>query len=236
MHFKNKRNGFVSCIVPAGGSGERMGTKTNKLFLEIAGVPVIAHTLLALQRSDVIDEIIVSAKEDLILAIKDVADAFSITKLKTVVKGGATRAESVKAALCELDERTEYVSVHDGARPFVSVKVIKEVVSSAKMYGAAACGVRPKNTLKRENAEGFISETVDRSVLYEIQTPQVFSKELFFKAYDADASVLKDATDDCMLAEGVGAKVKITEGSYRNIKITTIEDIKIAEALLDGEE
>lgn len=232
MKKKNRRDYFVSCIVAAGGKSRRMGDGVNKLFEEICGLPVIARTLLALQNSECIDEIIVSAKEEDMLAIHDIALSFEIFKLKTIVKGGAHRAASVKAAAAEISEDCDLVAVHDGARPLIEEETIRSVVSAGYTYGAAACGVRPKNTLKREDENGFIAETVDRNELYEIQTPQVFSKELFLSAYEAEDSILQTVTDDCGLVERLDAKVKITEGSYRNIKITTPEDIAVAEGLL----
>lgn len=233
---KQKRDYFVSCIVAAAGESRRMGENVNKLFLEIGGAPVIAHTLLALQNSGFIDEIIVAAKEEDMLDISDIAADFEIDKLKAIVKGGAVRAESVKAAIAELSEDCDLIAVHDGARPLVDEETIAEAVSAGFAFGAAACGVRPKATIKREDENGFIAETVDRSELFEIQTPQVFSKALFLNAYDADEDALRAVTDDCALVEKLGTKIKITPGSYRNIKITTVEDIAVAEGLLSSEE
>lgn len=230
-----KRDYFVSCIVAAGGSSRRMGNGINKLFLEIGNIPVIARTLIALENSEYIDEVIVSAKEEDIVIIGDIAKMYKIRKLKSIVKGGNERSDSVKSAICEISPCCDIVAVHDGARPFVSEKVISETVMAAYKYGCAACGVRPKCTLKKEDENGFISDTVDRNMVYEIQTPQVFSKDLFFKAYEADDTILHIATDDCTLIERLGEKIKITQGSYRNIKITTTEDIVIGEALIEGE-
>ena len=229
---KQPKDGFVSCIVAAGGSSRRMGE--NKLFMEIGGIPVLARTLMTLDKSNFIDEIIVSAREEDMLAIGDLTKQYCINKVKTIVKGGAERAESVKAAILEIAADCDFVAVHDGARPLVDQETISDVVNNAFAFGAAACGVRPKATLKRENKDGFIAETIDRSVVYEIQTPQVFEKSLFLRAYGADETTLKGATDDCALVERLGANIKITQGSYRNIKITTIEDIAIAESLLEG--
>ncbi len=228
---KQPKDGFVSCIVAAGGSSRRMGE--NKLFMEIGGIPVIARTMMTLDESNFIDEIIVSAREEDMLAIGDLVKQFCINKVKAIVKGGRERAESVKAAISEISADCDFVAVHDGARPLVDQDTIAEVVKNACEFGAAACGVRPKATLKRENADGFIAETIDRSVVYEIQTPQVFEKSMFLRAYEADEKALKGATDDCALVERLGANIKITQGSYRNIKITTIEDIAIAECLLE---
>lgn len=222
-------NDFVSCIVAAGGSGSRMGANKNKLLLEIDGVPVLCHTLMTLQNSDSVAEIIISAREEDIVEIARLADKFSIQKLKTIVKGGKSRAESVLSAVKELSDECTIVMVHDGARPFVTNEIISSTINGAKKHGAAACGVKPKCTLKSvEN--GFISETVDREKTVEIQTPQVFSKELFMKMYSEN--IIADATDDCVLAERCGAKIFITDGSYKNIKITTPEDMEIAEIFI----
>lgn len=225
---------FVSCIVAAGGSGNRMGSADNKLFLELCGVPVLAHTLMVLDKSAYIDEIVIAAREVDIIRIKNIIETYSITKATAVVRGGAHRGASVKAALSAVAEKADLIAVHDGARPLLEETVISAVVEDAKKHGAAATGVRPKCTLKRADGEGFIKETVDRSEIFEIQTPQVFTKPLLFQAYNTDEETLSSATDDCSLVERLGETIKITEGSYRNIKITTPEDIPVAESLLEA--
>lgn len=233
MKKTKKRDYFVSCIIAAGGKSRRMGEGVNKLFLDLGGIPVLARTLLAFEKSDIIDEIIVSCGESDILKVREMAEYYGINKLKSIVKGGEERAESIKNAILEISENCDIVAVHDGARPLVDEEIILKAVLSCREYGAAASGVRPKSTLKREDENGFIEETIDRSKTIEIQTPQVFSKELFVKAYDADDTILKNVTDDCALVERLGVKIKITEGSYKNIKITTKEDILVAECLLN---
>jgi len=225
-------NEFVSCIVAAGGSGTRMGAGINKLFLEIDEVPVIAHTLSALETSEDVSEIIIAAREDEIMYISEIVSVFGITKVKTIVKGGATRAESVLAASKEVSNDCQVVMIHDGARPFVTESIISETVKKALKFGAAACGVKPKCTLKSVDDNGFIADTIDREKTVEIQTPQVFEKELFDKMYALTPEILKTATDDCVLAEKCGAEIFVTEGSYKNIKITTPEDLEIAEIFL----
>lgn len=221
----------VVCIVAAGGSGTRMGASVNKLFLEIDETPVIVHTLIALEDAEIIDEIIISAKEEDIVFLAELVSVFKISKVKTIVKGGATRGESILSACRELPEDTDFVVVHDGARPLVSEEIIEETVKAAQHFGAAACGVKPKCTLKAVD-EGFVSDTIDREQTVEIQTPQVFKKELFLEMYSQNLETIKSATDDCVLAEITGAKIFITEGSYKNIKITTPEDLKTAEIFL----
>lgn len=221
----------VTCIVAAGGSGTRMGASVNKLFLKIDEKPVIVHTLKTLQKCKEIDEIIISAKEDEIIKISELISVYSITKVKTIVKGGKTRGESVLSASCEISADTEIIMIHDGARPLVTDDILKETIKSASDFGAAACGVKPKCTLKSVD-DGFIKDTIDREKTVEIQTPQVFKKELFDKMYSQSIDVINSATDDCILAEMSGVKIAITEGSYKNIKITTPGDIEIAELLL----
>lgn len=228
-----KRNEFISCIVAAGGSGRRMGAEKNKLFLELCGKPVIAYTLMALEQSEAVDEIILSAREEDMMELRRVAEAYGILKLSAIVRGGAHRAASVKAALSAVSEQATIVAVHDGARPLIEERDIRSVVEDAIQNGAAAVGVRPKCTLKRADENGFITETVDRSVMFEIQTPQVFRKDIILKAYDAEETILERATDDCSLVERLGERIQVTEGSYRNIKVTTPEDIVIAEGLLE---
>jgi len=227
-------NNFVSCIVAAGGSGSRMKANKNKLFLDINGMPVIAHTLTALNKSRYISEIIISSREEDAKLIEECVNKYCITKAKSIVKGGATRAESVFSAISEISDVCDYVMIHDGARPFVTDVIIAETIEKAKEYSAAACGVKPKCTLKTVNSNGVIIDTVDREKTIEIQTPQVFDKTLLKKMYSLGLETIKSATDDCVLAEKCGADIYVTEGSYKNIKITTPEDIEIAEIFAKG--
>ena len=221
----------VTCIVAAGGSGKRMGADINKLFLEINDVPVIAYTLLVLENCELIDKIIISAREEDIMFLSKIVEEFEILKVTTIVRGGATRGESVLCASREVSEDTDFVMVHDGARPLVTSEIIEKTLASAISFGAAACGVKPKCTLKTVDAD-VITGTADREKTVEIQTPQIFDKRLFDEMYNFDIETIKNATDDCILAEKTGASVHITEGSYKNIKITTPEDIEIAEIFL----
>lgn len=230
----NQQKTFVSAIVAAGGSGTRMGAKKNKLFLKVCGVPVLACTLLALEKNEDINEIIVSAREEDMDEIFALLKEYNIQKVTAVVKGGSHRAASVKAALEKISERADFVAVHDGARPLISQDIIKNTIEAAKKHKAAACGVRSKCTLKRIDEDGFITETVNREEIYEIQTPQIFEKELILEAYHCAEEILEKATDDCALVERLGEKIFITDGAYTNIKVTTPEDILIAEKILEG--
>ncbi len=229
----NQQKKFVSAVVAAGGSGTRMGAEKNKLFLNLCDIPVLAHTLLALEKSADIDEIVIPAREEDIGEILSLVQEYKIKKVTAVVKGGSHRAASVKAALEKVSEMADFIAVHDGARPLISQNTIKNTIEAAKKHKAAACGVHPKCTLKRADRNGFIAETIDRNEVYEIQTPQVFQKELLFSAYNCAEEILEKATDDCSLVERLGEKIFITEGAYRNIKVTTPEDILIAEKILE---
>ena len=229
MKQKKKAKPFVSCIVAAAGKGSRMQADINKIFLEYNGIPVLAHTLLALEHAPCIDEIIIVTSECDILGCKDIAEEFEITKLKTITLGGAQRQDSVRNALGEVSESANIVLIHDAARPLLTDEVIKNVVEGVIDYGAAATGVPCKNTLKLADDEGIITDTPDRSHLFEIQTPQGFMKDLITKAHAYALENCINGTDDCYLVEQLGHRVKIVDGSYTNIKITTPEDLLLAE-------
>ncbi len=229
MKQKKQPKPFVSCIVAAAGRGSRMQADVNKIFLEYNEMPVLAHTLLVLEKSALIDEIIIVTAECDMLGCKDIAEEFNITKLKTITLGGSKRQDSVRNALNEVAEHADIVLIHDAARPLLTEDVIKSVVEGVVAYGAAATGVPCKNTLKLTNDKGLITGTPDRSHLYEIQTPQGFAKEIIIKSHTYALENNIAGTDDCYLAEQSGYCVKIVDGDYKNIKITTPEDLLLAE-------
>ena len=189
--------------------------------------------MLAFEQLDEVTEIIVSARENEIDEYKKLAEKHGITKLKAVVKGGETRQQSIFSAYKEVSKETRYVAVHDGARPLVSPENIKQCIRDASIFGGAVLGVPVKDTIKNVDG-GLITDTPDRRKLYITQTPQIFRKDIYVKGINFALSHELDFTDDCQLAEAVGAKVAMTESSYRNIKITTPEDIAVAEILLKG--
>ncbi len=234
MKRKQKRDYFVSCIVAAGGSGSRMQADINKIFLEINEMPVLAHTLLALEGHEEIDEIILVTAEHDIPGCQDIQREFSISKLKVIVRGGATRQDSVRNGLAETSEQADIVLIHDAARPLITNGVIQSVIDGAHKHGAAAAGVPCKNTLKQADNNGFITATPDRNHLYEIQTPQGFKRDLIIRAHFEAQNADIIGTDDCYLVEQLGAPVLITEGAYRNIKVTTPEDLLLAEQFLNS--
>lgn len=224
----------VCAVIVAAGSSRRMGGE-NKLLLEIDGVPVLARTLSAFQKCAAIRDIVLVCREQDIMPYTELAKAFSIDKLCTVTRGGETRTESVLAGITAAPENAVLVAVHDGARPLVSEAVITEAVTTAAEYGAAAPVVPVKDSIKRIE-DGNIAADVARSTLAAVQTPQVFRKDLLRSALTSAAERGYSFTDDCAAVESLGTIVKATHGSYQNIKITTPEDILVAEALLTRED
>ena len=198
----------------------------NKLLLEIDGVPVLARTLSAFQKCAAIRDIVLVCREQDIMPYTELAKAFSIDKLCTVTRGGETRTESVLAGITAAPENAVLVAVHDGARPLVSEAVITEAVTTA---------AEVKDSIKRIE-DGNIAADVARDTLAAVQTPQVFRKDLLRRALTSAAERGYSFTDDCAAVESLGTIVKATHGSYQNIKITTPEDILVAEALLTRED
>ena len=222
-----------SAVIAAGGSGTRMGGNVPKQFVRIGGIPIIVRTLLKFETCSDIDEIIVVVRDCYIETVKILLDEYKITKRTRIVKGGATRQASVLNGINAASGR--FVFIHDAARPFVTPEQISEVVSETHRFGAATLGVPIKDTLKTVKKDGMISETVDRENKYSIQTPQGFEIEMIRAAHREAERKGVSVTDDCALAELSGASVKVVEGSSLNIKLTTPEDIILAEGILNSE-
>lgn len=217
----------AAVIVAAGGS-TRMGG-LQKQFLPLCGIPVLARSLLAFERHPRIAQIVAVCREEDRADLQKLIRQYEITKLTDIAVGGDTRAASVQngLALC----REELVAIHDGARPLVSAPVIERVLDAAELYGAAACAVPVKDTVKETDPGGKILSTPDRSSLRLVQTPQAFDLQLYRRAAEDLGGAIAGLTDDCAVLEADGHDVYLVEGDYRNIKITTPEDIAVAEAL-----
>ena len=224
----------VCAVIVAAGSSRRMGGE-NKLLLPLDDAPVLAHTLSAFEKCAAIRDIVLVCREQDILPYSDLARAFGISKLRTVTRGGDSRTASVLAGITAAPEDTGPVAVHDGARPLVSEAVITEAVYAAAEYGAAAPVVPVKDSIKRIQ-DGSIAADVPRDTLAAVQTPQVFDRALLTRALETAARENRSFTDDCAAVEAMGQAVRATHGSYENIKITTPEDILVAEAFLHREE
>ncbi len=222
---------MTTAIILAAGKSERMGPGTDKAFLSLVNKPVVAWSLLAFERSPDIDRIVLVVRKDQLVASKAVVQMFGISKIQAIVAGGNKRQDSVKAGLAACDIDTRYVVVHDGARPCVTSELVSEVVKLVKRAPAVTVGRRMTDTVKRVEKGTTVSGTEDRDKLWAVQTPQAFQLRVLRDAYKA----LKEkevVTDDCQAVELLGEPVKILEWRQPNFKITTVEDLQFAGALL----
>lgn len=223
-----------TAIVLAAGQGTRMGTKVQKQYLEILGKPVLFYSLDAFQKSDIIDEIILvvgEAQKD--YCQKEIVERFHINKVSKIVTGGSERFYSVWNGLQEVNGEG-YVFIHDGARPLLDEAILERVYKEVIEWKACVVGMPVKDTIKLSDSNDFVIDTPPRDFLWMVQTPQVFENSLVKKAY----SMLMNqeqihATDDAMVVEQMlNHKVRLVQGSYENIKITTSEDLEIAEVFM----
>ena len=212
----------VSAVIVAAGSSSRMHG-IDKQLLDIGGMPVIARAVSAFQRSEIISEIVIVTREDLIGKINDLVSTYGFNKVTAVVNGADTRQKSVFNGISATSGTCEYVAIHDGARPFVTQDIIKNTVAAAIKYGAASAAQTAKDTVKIAEDNGKIVKTVDRDTVRLMQTPQVFEKSV------PNSEMF---TDDCVLMENFGRPVYCVESSPLNLKITTREDIIFAEAII----
>lgn len=231
--IKISKRAFCSAVVVAGGKGTRMESSINKVFMDIAGKQAIVRVLETFEENEFINEIIlVASQRDIDYCKKQFANKAEYQKIKEIVVGGKRRQDSVSNGLKMVSDQAEMILVHDGARPLVTHDIIDRSIEGALRYGAVTTAVPVKDTIKVADKDGFICETPERKKLWSVQTPQVFRKELLIQAYKNAEDSDIEATDDAMLAERLGHKIKLIEGSYENIKITTPEDIAIAEAII----
>ncbi len=216
----------ASALIAAAGNSTRMGGN-NKQLLVFEGMPVLVHTLLTFSTMPEIAEIVIVTRAKDILTVQELVKEFSIPKIKAIVPGGTTRQESVFRGLQHISN--DRVLIHDGARPFVTQEEIRQLLKTLTTCPAATLGVPVKDTVKRVAANGLVTETLPREELWQIQTPQGFDTKEILAAHEKAAEHGILVTDDCALAEYIGIPVTIVPGSYRNIKITTPEDIPLAE-------
>ena len=233
-------------IIVAAGTGKRMNSAVKKQYMEIAGYPVLYHTLKAFEESNADELIIVTGEDEIPYVREQIVEKYGFKKVTTICTGGKERYDSVyeglKQVLLKKDNAEEtdgYVLIHDGVRPLVTPELINSCIENVKTYGACIPGVPEKDTIKEADSDMAVAGTPDRKKLFRIQTPQCFElgliKEAFEKYYSEKNTFanIPEITDDAMLVERyTGHKVKITEGDYSNIKITTPEDIGLAEYFL----
>lgn len=222
---------MVSAIVLAGGRGKRMGSVQSKQYIDLNGRPILYYTLNRFINNNNIDKVILVIPEDeLKYCQREVLDKYNLT-VDSIALGGKERQDSVYNGLKKA-EGSDIVLIHDGARPFVSEKIIYDGIRYAEIYGAAAPGVMPKDTIKVKNTEGFSVETPERSRLVAVQTPQIFNYHMILKCHEKVKENKLEVTDDTMVAELFGNDVYLYEGEYTNIKITTPEDLILAQYLV----
>ena len=227
-----------TAIVLAGGTGKRMHSHIHKQYLTLAGKPVLYYALKAFEESPVQEIVLVVGKGEIEYCQKEIVEKYGFQKISHIIEGGAERYHSVYCGLKAI-KGADYVLIHDGARPFLDEEIIKRNIQAVREYQACVAGMPVKDTIKISDEEEFAAATPDRSKLWMIQTPQAFSYSLIFDAYDKVLKAEKNAeripaiTDDAMVAEYVtGCRIKLVQGSYENIKITTPDDIIIAESFI----
>lgn len=225
-----------TAIILAAGQGKRMKTKVQKQFLMLRGKPLLYYSLACFQKSDEIQEIVVvTGKESIDYCRSEIIEKYGFTKVKSIAEGGKERYDSVYAGLEACSADTDYVFIHDGARPFVTEDIIKRTKEVAVTYQACIAGMPSKDTVKIIDENNMVSATPERSRVWSVQTPQVFLYSLIKEAHDTARSVsMQGITDDAMVVEQYkNTPVHIVEGAYENIKITTPEDILVAEKILE---
>lgn len=223
---------MVTAVFPAAGQGRRMNAGINKVFLDLLGKPILVHTLQRFSRSKKINHLVVVVAAEDVSFIRKLLKAIPGLKPYQVVAGGSERQYSIANGLAVVPEESEIILVHDAARPLTSIETIDRVVEGAREVGGAIAAVPEKNTVKIVGEDGIVKETPPRKNLWEVQTPQGFRRDILLEAYRKAREDGFLGTDDASLVERLGAPVKVVESDYQNIKVTTPEDMLIAEAFL----
>lgn len=230
----SQMNSKISVLIPAAGQGKRMESSVKKPYLMLDDKPILSHTIDGFEQNSVIDEIFVIVDEsDFMVCREKALMPFRYRKVRELVAGGETRQASVFSGLRALSDDVDFVVIHDGVRPFINDKIIFECLEAAAEWGAAVSAVPVKETIKVANEELFVDHTPQRDQLWQVQTPQVFRKSLIVEAHKKAIHDRIDAPDDAALVENLGSLVKLVMGSYKNVKLTTPEDLRIAETLLN---
>lgn len=234
---EKKNRPFTSAVVLCAGIGQRFSvsgrTKQNAVIL---GIPVAVHTLLAFERCEIVDEVIVVVREEEIGIFEEYCARYPLAKVTQIIVGGATRQESSLKGFDAIDDRAGYVLIHDGARCLVTPEIIDRTVRAAYDFGAAAAAEKSRDTVKYSAENDYIEDTIDRDHVWLVKTPQVFLSNMYRAAAYTAKKDMASVTDDCMMAERLGFKIKLVECGSQNIKITYPEDIVLAEAILKSRE
>ena len=226
----------LAVIIPAAGSGSRMGSQVPKPFLMLGNQAILWHTIRAFLSVEEVEEVIIPTSSNWISEVQTICDSFSESGVAfKVLEGGTERQFSIQNALNEVSLGIDLVAVHDAVRPFINSYLIKDCADKAFEMGGAMIAVPAKDTVKVISKDGFVKSTPDRSTLWQAQTPQIFKTEILKEAYRSAMKNQFVGTDDASLVEAVGGKVKIVEGDRENLKITYPVDLRIAELILNGE-
>lgn len=223
---------FVSAVIVAAGGSVRMGIADSKQFIPLLSQPAIEYTLKAFQKCHLIKEIVIVCREQDNDRINKIIELNGFSKVSKLVKGGDSRADSVRNGIGACSESAKYYAIHDGARPLITVEEIERVVEAAFDTGAATLGTSVKDTIKVVDGFNNIESTPIRSQLRAVQTPQVFERDLYRFALENAGDNIINFTDDCSLIENMGGEVLVVKGNEENIKLTTPIDIVIAESIL----
>lgn len=224
----------TSVIIPAGGVGKRFGSNIPKQFVEMAGMPLIIHTIKIFDRIDDVESIVIPVHNEWFTYTKEIVEKFKCEKVKEVIIGGIERQDSVFNGLHSKSvQDSEIVLVHDAVRPFANPLMIQNLINTTEEYGAVVPGITPKETVKEKNSKGTVVKTLDRNKLTLIQTPQGFWTDIIVNAYTQAAAAGFKGTDEAQLVEFIGFKVTVVDGEDANIKITTPFDLKMAELIFN---
>ena len=222
-------------IVPAAGTGNRMGGERSKQYLTLAGMPILVHTLKVFDECPLVDGLLVVVPPQDIEFVRDTVLApWRLKKVAGVIAGGKERQDSVRAGVEALDRETDLVIVHDAVRPFITIELISQCIRAAREEGAITVGVPAKDTVKEVTPDGRVLRTCDRSLMWLTQTPQAFRRNIIENAHRAAVRDGFRGTDDTSLVERLGIAVRMIRGEYSNIKITTPDDLILAETMLAG--
>lgn len=232
FHLKNDSDEGYPVIIVAAGSSSRM-KGVDKLFASLCGIPVLVRTLRAFENCSNISEITVVTAEDKLADVKKLAERYAVGKLKNIIVGGSCREASVKNGVELYKGKSDKVLIHDGARPLVSADVIKNVVLVLKQHDSVTCAVPIKDTVKITDESGKVAKTPNRNNMVAVQTPQGVNTDIFLN--ECSRSDISKFTDDTSVMEAAGVETVTVNGDYRNIKITTQEDLIVAEAYLETE-
>jgi 2-C-methyl-D-erythritol 4-phosphate cytidylyltransferase len=231
-----KERPICCAIIVAAGDSSRMALGYSKQFIPLCGAPAIAHTLSAFEAAHTIDSVVIVCRREDTDKINELIIQYQYKKTGIIVPGGKTRQQSVQAGIASAPAETAYFAIHDGARALVTPREIDAAVEDAFRYGASSLAVPVKDIIKVADESGFIASTPNRSLLWAVQTPQVFERDIYLKALAQAQKEGADYTDDCQLVEHLGIKVHLCPGEYTNLKLTTPDDIPLAETILSKRE